>query len=158
MKRLIPLFFIVTCLVLAVLACGVCGQTSTTAPEPLPTDVPTGAPPPAEPPAPTDTAPPSPAVTETPSPAQPAGDAERGATLYAGNACAACHGQSGEGGLATKPLNTGEYHSSRSDDAIFGSIAQGVAGTLMMAWGEEQGGTLTTAEIWDLVAFIRSLQ
>lgn len=127
-----------------------------TAPE-LPTATPTAAtttttPTTAAPEVPTATAPPG----KTPTVAPPAvtGDAVRGAELYAAN-CATCHGSEGEGGpVAKKPLNSPDYLGTHSDEEIRQTIANGIPGTAMPAYGN----ILTLDAIADIIAFLRSWQ
>ena len=88
-----------------------------------------------------------------------AGDAQRGAALYA-QQCAVCHGEQGQG-LDTSPaapqgapsLNNPVFLETASDGFIRYAIAKGRRGTAMPAFE----GTLTQQQIDDLVAFIRSL-
>ena len=72
-----------------------------------------------------------------------------GKALFAG-ACSACHGVSGEGGHGP---NLTESHEVRraSDEDLFHSIRNGVAGTDMPPFRNPD------AQIWQLVAFVRSL-
>jgi len=91
-------------------------------------------------------------------------DATQGAQLYA-QYCATCHGPKGEGngpaaaGLPVKPANhaDGAYMNGLSNDHLFqvikyGGMAVGKS-PLMAPWG----GTLSDQQIWDLVAYVRSL-
>lgn len=89
------------------------------------------------------------------------------ARLYA-DACAACHGARGDGrGPAARGLGlprprdftagvfkfrTTPSGSLPSDQDLFRTISQGVAGTWMPAWGTR----LTEAECWALVRYIKS--
>jgi putative heme-binding domain-containing protein len=72
-----------------------------------------------------------------------------GKALFAG-ACSACHGVNGEGGHGP---NLTESHEVRraSDEDIFRSIRNGVAGTDMPPFKNPD------AQIWQLIAFVRSL-
>lgn len=84
---------------------------------------------------------------------------ERGAALYA-QECAACHGDDGRGGGAEaleKNLDPGDLTDPRSmatlsDEAMYISIAEGI-GDKMPALNE----TLSEQEIWDTVAYTRTL-
>jgi mono/diheme cytochrome c family protein len=127
---------------------------------------------PAAPPAPQSTAPepappaaqPLPAPQPTPAPQIEAADAARGATLYA-TYCATCHGPRGDGdgpgaaALDPKPAKHSDsaYMDALSDDHLLRVIQQGGPAVgrspLMPAWG----GSLSDAQIRDLVAFVRSL-
>jgi cytochrome c oxidase cbb3-type subunit III len=64
--------------------------------------------------------------------------------------CAGCHGPDGSGGSGPD-LTTGNLRHGASDDAIFQSIAKGVAGTPMPAFD------LNGREIWQLVGYVRSI-
>src|SRR5262245_20653936 len=75
-------------------------------------------------------------------------------TLYNQN-CSACHGANGIHGAA-QPLNDPLYLAVVTDDVLRPTIARGVSGTLMPAFAESAGGTLTSAQIDVLVAGMRS--
>jgi mono/diheme cytochrome c family protein len=123
--------------------------------------------PPAAAPAATAPAPaPTPAAAESPAPA-PADvkpDAAKGAALYAAN-CASCHGAAGAGdgpagaALVPKPArhDDGVYMNALTNEHLFKVVKLGgpaVGKSPMMApWG----GMLSDAQIWDLVAFVRTL-
>ncbi len=91
-------------------------------------------------------------------------DAAKGAPLYAAN-CAACHGPRGDGdgptavALTPKPAkhSDGGYMNALTNEHLFKVIKEGgqsVGKSPMMApWG----GVLSDAQIWDVVAFVRSL-
>ncbi len=145
------------CLAFA-LSLGGCGE-SGERPQPAPT--------PSEPPSMTQPAPaPAPAVPSTPSApsASGGGDASRGAAAYAVY-CASCHGARGDGdgpvaaALDPRPAkhSDGATMNALSDEHLFRVIKEGgpAAGKspLMAAWG----GSLSDAQIRDVVAYIRSL-
>jgi mono/diheme cytochrome c family protein len=79
--------------------------------------------------------------------------------------CATCHGEDGctagpgAAGLPVQPAHhcDGNYMNALSDEHIFKTIKEGGAAVgkspLMAPWG----GTLTDAQIHDVVAFVRSL-
>jgi high-affinity iron transporter len=113
------------------------------------------------------------ASTPTPAAAPPAAaapaaaatpDAAKGATLYAAN-CASCHGPRGDGdgpvaaALVPKPAkhHDGAYMNALSNEHLFKVIKEGGPSVgkspLMAPWG----GMLSDAQIWDVVAFVRSL-
>lgn len=107
----------------------------------------------------------APTPAEAPAPAAVARpDASRGATLYAAN-CASCHGATGAGdgpaGLALVPKparhDDGVYMNALSNEHLFKVVKEGGPAVgkspLMAPWG----GMLTDAQIWDVVAFVRSL-
>jgi mono/diheme cytochrome c family protein len=91
-------------------------------------------------------------------------DAAHGAPLYATN-CASCHGPKGDGdgpvgaALVPKPAkhSDGAYMNALTNEHLFKTIKEGGAAVgkspLMAPWG----GALTDAQIWDVVAFVRSL-
>jgi mono/diheme cytochrome c family protein len=127
------------------------------------------APPPAETPAPEPAPEPAPAPEPEPAP-EPAptaggpGDPAAGAVHYA-TYCASCHGPKGEGdgpvsaGLNPKPAKHSDaaYMDALSDEHIFKVIKEGGPAVgkspLMAPWG----GTLSDAQIWDVVAYVRTL-
>jgi cbb3-type cytochrome c oxidase subunit III len=94
----------------------------------------------------------------------PAGDASRGAALYA-DYCGACHGKTGKGdgpiAMAYKPqphdLTDRAHLSKRNDHDLYNVISQGGGAvdraTTMPGWGS----VLAPQQIWDLVAYIRQL-
>jgi mono/diheme cytochrome c family protein len=126
--------------------------------------------------APSPAAPERPAAAPAPSPPAPAaaataatastgpGDAARGKALYA-QYCASCHGATGNAdgplGQALNPRparhSDGAYMRTLSDEHLFKVIQQGGAAVgkspLMAPWG----GTLSDAQIRDVVAFVRTL-
>ena len=80
---------------------------------------------------------------------------ERGALLYANN-CRTCHGIRGEGGVGltlNKPSfqNQDPLALAQNQDLIRRTLYCGRAGTLMPAWLEENGGSLTANQIEHLV-------
>lgn len=95
------------------------------------------------------------------------GDAQRGQRLYA-RYCAVCHGSEGTGtgrnapyleglGRAPRDHTDGRYMNRLSDAELYRAISEGkrrAGEPPFMPWW---GYTLTTQDIWDLVAFIRSL-
>jgi mono/diheme cytochrome c family protein len=91
------------------------------------------------------------------------GDIQAGKATYA-HLCVGCHGPMGQGGrmaatLAVPPRNLADqtYMSTRSDQQLFDIISQGgpVAGLspIMTAFGSR----LSEQQIWDTVAYIRTL-
>jgi mono/diheme cytochrome c family protein len=103
---------------------------------------------------------PAPAVA----PAAVAPDAKRGEQLYA-TYCASCHGPRGAGdgpaGAALEPKpakhSDGAYMNALTNQHLFKVVKEGGPAVgkspLMAPWG----GTLSDAQIWDVVAFVRSL-
>jgi mono/diheme cytochrome c family protein len=90
------------------------------------------------------------ARAQTPPPEQ----VEEGARLYAEN-CAVCHGPDGEGRVGVTLAKN--WPSIRPDATVKNAIANGVDGSPMPAWSQENGGPLTEAEIDALTAFILTL-
>jgi high-affinity iron transporter len=88
-------------------------------------------------------------------------DVVTGRTLYAQN-CAACHGTSGRGdgpaarGMTPPPPAIGDAAAmvDRTPALLFRVISVGVAGTLMVGWGD----SLTADQRWDIVAYLHSLR
>lgn len=75
------------------------------------------------------------------------------AVLYGQN-CSGCHGADGRLGPA-RPLNDPLYLAVASDRDLQQIVANGVAGTTMPAFAISAGGTLTDAQIADLVRGMR---
>lgn len=92
-------------------------------------------------------------------PALTVGDAKKGAVLYKQN-CAICHGETGKGdGLAGKSLqppprnfSKGIFKYAKNDAELLKFIQTGKSP--MPSWE----GTLTEAQIQDVIAFIHSLK
>jgi mono/diheme cytochrome c family protein len=137
---------------LSVAGCGESGE------RPQPTATPSEAPTTTQPaPAP---APSTPSSSSTPGGA----DASRGAAAYS-SYCASCHGARGDGdgpvaaALDPRPArhSDGAYMNALSDEHLFRVIKEGGPAVgkspLMAAWG----GSLSDAQIRDVVAYIRSL-
>ncbi|WP_041313426.1 c-type cytochrome [Heliomicrobium modesticaldum] len=78
-----------------------------------------------------------------------AGDPVKGEAFYK-TACAACHGQKGEGGIGAALLDPG-YLNSASDEFILQSIIMGRPGTNMPPYPD-------SPDIRNVVAFLRSKQ
>lgn len=74
--------------------------------------------------------------------------------------CAACHGPQGHGdgpagaALDPQPKNLPDIATQVGDDYLFWRIATGKPGTSMVAWK----GILTDEQIWQTVAYIRTLK
>jgi mono/diheme cytochrome c family protein len=143
-------------------ACGD-NRESTQAPPPPP---PAATPEPV-PPRPSETAPPLPPDGTVPAEGAAqtaAADPAKGAPLY-GTYCASCHGPKGCGDgplsatLDPKPAKhcDGNLMNKETDEFLFKVVKEGGASVgkspLMAPWG----GTLTDAQIHDVVAFVRSL-
>lgn len=82
-----------------------------------------------------------------------------GAKIFQVN-CEACHGTQGHGdgpagqALDPKPKNLPDLAAKVGDDYLFWRVATGKPGTSMAPWK----GILTDEQIWQAVAFIRTLK
>ena len=76
-------------------------------------------------------------------------DVAAGHRVFLGR-CAICHGQNGEGGVGVN-LTTGQYRKGGSDSQLFRTIQNGIPGS------EMPGTRQVDAEIWRLVAYVKSL-
>ncbi len=65
--------------------------------------------------------------------------------------CAACHGLDASGGTVAPSLVSGTFKHGGSDEALFTVITKGVPGTAMT------GFALDGREVWQLIAFLRSM-
>ncbi len=65
--------------------------------------------------------------------------------------CANCHGVDGKGGASGPNLTMGSFRHASTEDAMFRVITKGIAGTSM------PGFSMNGREIWQIVAYIRSL-
>src|SRR5688572_10781682 len=93
-----------------------------------------------------------PAGANNPLAASPTAAAE-GQTQY-NQLCQTCHGPAGQGGGDRGPaLNTGTFTHGSGDADLFRSIRSGVRGTQMAPFP-----ALSDTQIWQLVAYVRSLQ
>jgi mono/diheme cytochrome c family protein len=85
--------------------------------------------------------------------------ASEGAAVFHTN-CETCHGPQGHGdgpagqALDPRPRNLAELQTKASDDFLFWRIREGKPGTTMVAWK----GILTDDQIWQAIAFIRTLK
>jgi len=89
------------------------------------------------------------------------GDAQRGEALFE-RYCRGCHGENGRGGAHTfmphvENLTKKGYIEDLPDEYLFGVITEGGPSvgksSYMPAWGK----TLQPQEIWDIIAYVRSL-
>jgi cytochrome c oxidase cbb3-type subunit III len=76
-----------------------------------------------------------------------------GAQLYAEN-CAVCHGPEGNGRVGATLAK--DWPSIRPDLRVKTTIENGIPGTVMPAWSQENGGPLNETQIDSLVAYILS--
>jgi mono/diheme cytochrome c family protein len=83
--------------------------------------------------------------------------AAAGAEIFRNN-CELCHGPQGHGdgaaGQSLDPKNLADLQTIVGDDYLFWRIYEGKPGTSMVAWK----GILTDEQIWQAVAFIRTLR
>lgn len=74
-------------------------------------------------------------------------------SLYKTN-CAACHGATGQSGMATSLANP-EYLALVDDATLRQVISNGMPGTLMPAFAKKDGGTLTDKQVNAIIAGMR---
>jgi cytochrome c oxidase cbb3-type subunit III len=73
--------------------------------------------------------------------------------------CAFCHGLGARGGGRGPDLTRAHKHHGDSDAEMFQNISQGIPGSVMPADGTNgQGVGMTDDEIWQIVAYLRSVQ
>ena len=109
----------------------------------------------------------APAVSFPPVPADYAGktnpfgvDATTDGAVNYNSYCEACHGATGLGdgpagpALDPKPANLPSVAAQVGDDYLFWRISEGVVGTSMVGWA----GVLTEEQIWQVIAYIRTLK
>lgn len=73
--------------------------------------------------------------------------------------CAFCHGLGAHGGGRGPDLTRGHKRHGDSDADLFRNINQGIPGTAMPANGTtSQGVGMTDEEIWQIIAYLRSIQ
>ena len=86
-------------------------------------------------------------------------DTAAGAEIFKVN-CVPCHGEQGHrdgpagAALDPKPKNLAVLQQTAGDDYLYWRVDTGKEGTSMMAWH----GVLTDEQIWQVVAFIRTLK
>jgi mono/diheme cytochrome c family protein len=89
----------------------------------------------------------------------PGADAAAGAEVFKAN-CESCHGPQGHGdgpagaALDPAPKNLATLQAQAGDDYLYWRVNTGKEGTAMVAWK----GTLTDDQIWQAIAFIRTLK
>ena len=85
--------------------------------------------------------------------------ASAGAEVFRTN-CEMCHGPQGHGdgpagqSLEPRPRNLAVVQSKAGDDYLFWRVHDGKPGTSMVAWK----GILTDEQIWQVIAFVRTLK
>src|SRR5256714_8164828 len=73
--------------------------------------------------------------------------------------CAFCHGLGARGGGRGPDLTRAQKKHGNSDEDLFRTISEGVPGTAMPPNGATQQGVgMTAEEIWQVIAYIRSVQ
>ncbi len=73
--------------------------------------------------------------------------------------CALCHGLGAHGGGRGPDLTRAHKRHGDSDADLFRNISQGISGTAMPANGTNgQGVGMTDEEIWQIIAYLRSIQ
>ena len=73
--------------------------------------------------------------------------------------CALCHGLGARGGGRGPDLTRAQKKHTRSDAEMFQVISNGIPGTVMPANGTNgQGVGMTDEEIWQIIAYIRSVE
>jgi putative heme-binding domain-containing protein len=73
--------------------------------------------------------------------------------------CAFCHGLGARGGGRGPDLTGAQKRHGNSDADMFRNISQGISGTAMPANGTNgQGVGMTDEEIWQIIAYLRSIQ
>jgi putative heme-binding domain-containing protein len=77
-------------------------------------------------------------------------DRRRGGEFYRSQ-CANCHGMDGKGGASGPNLATASLRHAPTEEAMFRVITKGIAGTSM------PGFSMNGREIWQIVAYVRSL-
>jgi len=80
-------------------------------------------------------------------------DLEQAMTIYAQN-CSVCHNLAGEGIGSNPPLNTPVLKTADTE-VMFKTIARGLYGTAMPAWGILDGGSLSDYQIRQLVNLVQ---
>ena len=84
------------------------------------------------------------------------GNAALGAPVYERH-CSPCHGIEGQGVDAPR-LRDNMFVQTSSTEEIFVTVAEGHAGTEMPAWLQSEGGPLTDTNIYNAIAFLRTLR
>lgn len=82
------------------------------------------------------------------------GDPSEGAVIFQSN-CAACHGAEAQGRFGWPLAKT--WSGTNPDAFIRQVVGQGIEGTIMPAWGEQDGGPLSPAQVEDVAAYVLSL-
>jgi mono/diheme cytochrome c family protein len=83
------------------------------------------------------------------------GNAAAGVAIFERN-CTSCHGVNAEGNIG--PTLRNDAFIKNGDAPVIDTISTGRPGTVMPAWLMSQGGPLTSSQILDVVAFLKTLQ
>ncbi|HSR47298.1 MAG TPA: c-type cytochrome [Anaerolineales bacterium] len=83
------------------------------------------------------------------------GDPASGSVVYQAN-CVMCHGERGEGRFGASLAKA--WPSTEPDIYLQQVVRQGIAGSIMPAWAQANGGPLADAEIADVAAFVQTLE
>jgi mono/diheme cytochrome c family protein len=84
------------------------------------------------------------------------GNAVLGAPIYELR-CSHCHGIEGQGVIGPR-LRDSMYVETASTEEIFVTIAEGRYGAGMPAWLQSEGGPLTDTDIYNTIAYLRTLR
>ena len=102
-------------------------------------------------------------LAAVPNAAPATGDVQAGKTIYE-RLCVSCHGPTGQGGrmagmLAVPPRNLADqsYMGTRSDQQLFDVISKGGTAVGLSAAMTAFGSQLSEQQLWDTVAYIRTL-
>jgi mono/diheme cytochrome c family protein len=105
------------------------------------------------------TSPIAPAPTYQPPPIatmpQVEGDPTSGAVIFQSD-CSGCHGAEAQGKFGWPLAKT--WSGNQPQAYIRSVVSDGIPGSIMPAWSQENGGPLTTQQIADVAAYILSLQ
>jgi len=81
---------------------------------------------------------------------------DEGSVLFEQN-CASCHGKNADGG-DSPALNSKQFLKKVADKQIESIIAVGIPGTEMPPWSQDFSGALTSGQIKEITAYLRSLE
>lgn len=84
---------------------------------------------------------------------QTSGDVEHGGELYV-EYCAMCHGADGRGRVGA---NLDLFPGIDAESAMEQIIREGIPGSLMPAWGQDEGGPFSDEDIRDVTAYVLAL-
>jgi len=84
------------------------------------------------------------------------GDPAQGSAVFMQN-CTQCHGVNGQGAVGPA-LRNNTLIQSGNDAGVYTTIANGVAGSAMPAWLQDNGGPLQPVQINNVIAYLHTLQ